>query len=130
MTPTFQHRSNGLHLFALARWIVIAAFLGATGLSYVYLKNQLNTCGVQRKALEQELHELIVQNNGLEAQIFRLTSHASLQRRLDEGFLKMVPINAQAVVHVRPMDTNRLTASERDQQSQYQTVSRESYQRP
>ena len=130
MNSPHHYRSNGLHLLALTRWIVIAAFLGAAGLSYVYLKNQENACCAQRKALEQNLHELIVQNNGLEAQIFRLTSHSALQRRLDEGFIKLVPISAQAVVRVRPQDASRRLATEPIQDSQFQTVSREGFQRP
>ncbi len=125
-----HYRSDGLQLLALTRWIVIAAFLGAAGLSYVYLKNQLNACGSQRKALEQNLQELIVQNNGLESQIHCLTSHSALQRRLDEGFIKLVPISAQAIVRVRPQGTNHQLASDRGQENQFQTVSRDGFQRP
>ena len=78
----------------------------------MYLKNQMHVCGTQRKALEQELHELIAENNVMEAQIARLTSRTALQRRLDEGFIKLIPIN-QALVRVRTQETSRWVVDDR-----------------
>ena len=46
---------NPIDAPSLARWIVIVAFVAATGLSYVYLTVQLHHQGVQRRLLEQEL---------------------------------------------------------------------------
>ena len=82
-------------------------FSAVAGLSYVYLKNQLYVCGIQRKALEQELNELISENNVMETQISNLTSRAALQRRMDEGFMKLVPITNQSLVRVHTQDSNR-----------------------
>ena len=124
MNPHPKYRTNRLYLLPLIRWVVIAAFLSAAGLSYVYMKNQLNSSGHQREALERNLHELIIQNNVLETQISRLTSRTALQRQLDTGFIKLVPISTQAIVHVRPPDAGRWQAADRDQESQFQTVSR------
>ena len=91
MNPNSRRRTNRLHFATLLRGVIIAAFLGVAGLSYVYLKNQLHVSGAQRKGLEQELNELISENNVMEAQVSRLTSRTALQRRLDEGFIKLVP---------------------------------------
>ena len=122
-----KRHTNRLHLLAIARWMIITAFLSAAGLSYVYLKNQLNSCGSERKALERNLDELVLQNNVLEAQIGVLTSRTALQRRLDEGFIKLVPISTQAIVHVRPPDPNHRQTADRDQDNEFQTVSRNGF---
>ena len=125
MTPNFKRQTNRLQFAALLRGVIITAFLGVAGLSYVYLKNQLHVCGTQRKGLEQELNELISENNVMEAQISRLTSRAALQRRLDEGFVKLVPITSQALVRVHTQDSNRWVADDRRADSQIQTISHE-----
>jgi hypothetical protein len=130
MATHARYHTNRLGLALLIRWVIIAAFLGAAGLSYVYLTKQLDSSGKQRRALEQKLQELIVQNNVLETQIGLLTSRTALQRRLDEGFIKLVPISAQAIVHVRPDGLNRRQTAERDAGSQFRTVSRDGFALP
>ena len=125
MNSNFKRRTNRLQFAALLRGVIITVFLGVAGLSYVYLKNQLHVCGTQRKALEQELNALISENNVLEAQISRLTSRSALQRRLDEGFVKMVPITSQALVRVHTQDSNRWVTDDHPADSQIQTISHE-----
>jgi hypothetical protein len=85
---------------SLARWIVLTAFLALTGLSYVYLTLQLYHLGDRKKALENELAGLRSQNDVASAQIAALTSRAALQRRLKEGYLKMVPISERDIVRL------------------------------
>lgn len=123
MNTNFKRHTNRLQFAALLRGVIITVFLGAAGLSYVYLKNQLHVSGSQRKVLEQELNELISENNVLEAQISRLTSRSALQRRLDEGFVKLVPITSQALVRVHTQDSNRWVADDHRTDSQIQTIS-------
>ncbi|MBA3650916.1 MAG: hypothetical protein H0W66_05405 [Chthoniobacterales bacterium] len=91
---------NPIDAPALARWIVIVAFLAATGLSYVYLTVQLHHQGVQRRALEQELIATRTQNDDAKVQIAALTSRTALQRRLKEGYLQMIPITEQSIVRL------------------------------
>ena len=91
---------NPIDAPSLARWIVIAAFTAATGLSYVYLTVQLHHQGVQKKKLEQELVAVRTQNEDAKVQIAALTSRAALQRRLQEGQLKMIPITEQSIVRL------------------------------
>ena len=91
---------NPIDAPALARWIVIVAFLAATGLSYVYLSVQLHHQGVQRRALEQELIATRTQNEDAKVQIAALTSRTALQRRLKEGYLQMIPITEQSIVRL------------------------------
>ena len=125
MNSNFKRQSNRLQFAALLRGVIITVFLGVAGLSYVYLKNQLHVCGTQRKALEQELNELVSENSVMVAQISGLTSRAALQRRLDEGFVKLVPITSQALVRVHTQDSNRWVADDHRVDSQIQTIAHE-----
>jgi uncharacterized protein involved in exopolysaccharide biosynthesis len=91
---------NRIDAPSLARWIVIATFVAATGLSYVYLSVQLHHQGVQRRLLEQDLIVARTQNEDARVQIATLTSRTALQRRLKEGYLKMIPITEQSIVRL------------------------------
>jgi len=106
---------NEVNAASLARWIVLTGFLALTGLSYVYLTLQLYHLGDRRKALENEVANLRMQNEVVSAQIAALTSRSTLQQRLKEGYLKMVPIAEQNIV--------RLTRPARNQDDQVQPVS-------
>lgn len=122
MNANTKRHSNRLQFAAILRGVIITAFLAVAGLSYVYLKNQLHASGAYRKAQEQELTELISENNVMEAQIARLTSRVALQRRVDEGFIKLVPITTQAVVRGRTQDGGRRAADVRAVGNQIQTI--------
>jgi hypothetical protein len=91
---------NTVNAASLARWIVLTTFLALTGLSYVYLTIQLYHLGDRKKALETELSGLRTQNDVASAQIAALTSRAALQRRLKEGYLKMIPISERNIVRL------------------------------
>lgn len=93
---------NTVNAASLARWIVLTTFLALTGLSYVYLTIQLYHLGDRKKALEMELAGLRTQNDVASAQIAALTSRAALQRRLKEGYLKMIPISENNIVRLNP----------------------------
>ena len=91
---------NTVDAASLARWIVVTAFLALIGLSYVYLTLQLYHLGDRRKALETELASLRMQNDVASVQIAALTSRSALQRRLKEGYLKMIPISERNIVRL------------------------------
>ena len=97
-----RHRKNwnAVNAASLARWIVLTTFLALTGLSYVYLTIQLYHLGDRKKALENELAGLRTQNDVASAQIAALTSRSALQRRLKEGYLKMIPISERNIVRL------------------------------
>ena len=75
-------------------------FFALAGLGYVYLKVQLYHLGDRKKALETELTSLRTQNDIAGVQIAALTSRSALQRRLKEGYLKMVPISERSIVRL------------------------------
>ena len=95
-----RKNQNTVNAASLARWIVVTAFLALAGLSYVYLTLQLYHLGERRKAVENELASLRTQNNYASAQIEALTSLPVLQRRLKEGYLKMIPISEANIVRL------------------------------
>jgi hypothetical protein len=99
---------NSVNAASLARWIVITGFLALTGLVYVYLTLQLYHLGDRKKALENELTTLRSQNDVASVQIAALTSRAALQRRLKEGYLKMIPIAEQNIVRLNALRPARV----------------------
>lgn len=91
---------NAVNAAALARWIVLLGFIGLAGLIYVYFTVQLYHLGNQKKALENELTTARSQSDVLSVQIAALTSRSALERRLKEGYLKMIPIADHNIVRV------------------------------
>jgi len=85
---------------SLTRWTAMTAFLALAGLAYVYLTLQLYHLGERRKAVENELAALRTQNDVAAAQIAALTSRSALQRRLKEGYLKMIPVSESKIVRL------------------------------
>ncbi|HEY4272617.1 MAG TPA: hypothetical protein VGM65_11470 [Candidatus Udaeobacter sp.] len=100
MNRSRRRNCNTVHAASLARWIVMTAFLALAGLAYVYLTLQLYHLGERRKAVENELASLRTQNDTASAQIATLTSRPALQRRLKEGYLKMIPVSESRIVRL------------------------------
>ena len=78
--------------------IAILALMG--GMTWVYYKNQIVNRGGEIKALENELSALGRKNEALTWRIAQLSGCAALQKRMDEGFIKMVKIAPACIVHV------------------------------
>jgi hypothetical protein len=112
---------NRLHAASLARWVVMTALLALAGLCYVYLTLQLHWLGDRQKALETSLAGLRKENDVANVQIAALTSRSALQRRLKEGYLRMVPIMEQNIVRLAPIraapDENAIRPVANDQAS-------------
>jgi hypothetical protein len=100
MSRSRRKNWNTVNAPSLARWIVATAFLALMGLSYVYLTLQLYHLGERKKAVENELASLRTQNDVVGVQITALTSRSALQRRLKEGYLKMIPISEGNIVRL------------------------------
>src|SRR6476619_8051428 len=110
MNRSHRRNCNTVNAASLARWIVMTAFLALMGLSYVYLTLQLYHLGDRKKALETEVSNLRMENEVASAQIAALTSRSAMQRRLKEGYLKMIPIPEHNIVRVN--STARLPAED------------------
>ena len=100
MNRSRRRNWNAVNAASLARWIVVTAFLALAGLSYVYLTLQLYHLGERKKLVENELLSLRTQNDVASVQIAALTSRSALQRRLKEGYLKMIPISERDIVRI------------------------------
>ncbi|MBA2431221.1 MAG: hypothetical protein H0V56_03805 [Chthoniobacterales bacterium] len=97
-----RHRKqhNPINAAALARWIVLTSFVAVCGLIYVYQSVQLHTLGDRKKALEIELVNTRGEIEVTTGQVATLTSRAALERRLKEGYLRMVPIAEMNIVRI------------------------------
>ena len=91
---------NAINAASLARWLLITGFLAATGLIYVYLTVQLYGLGDQKKKLEVELTNVRSEIDLANGQRAALTSRVALERRLKEGYLKMIPIAERDIVRL------------------------------
>lgn len=100
MAHNRKKHANALPVASLARWVLAAFLIGVTGLGYVYTKNQLHRSGDEIKSLEHKLDDLTTQNNLMHGKISTLSSRSMLQRRLNEGFIKMVPVSDDRIVRV------------------------------
>jgi hypothetical protein len=100
MAGNRKRHTNTVHVGSLLKWVVIAVFLGITGLSYVYLSNQNHNTGADISKLENEVDRLKKLDQTAVARIALLSSHNELQRRFNEGFIKMIPIADDHIVRV------------------------------
>ena len=100
MNRSRRRNCNTVNAASLARWIVMTAFLALAGLGYVYLTLQLYHLGERRKVVDNELASLHTRNDEAAGQIAALTSRTSLQRRLKEGYLKMIPVSDSKIVRL------------------------------
>jgi len=90
--------------------IALVALVG--GLSWVYLTNQRHTRGNEIKDLERQLATLRLDNEALRTKIATLSSRPALQRRMNEGFIKMVPITQDRIVQLNSSQSSGGSADE------------------
>ena len=100
MSQNRRRHNNQVPIRALSPWLMVAMIALIGGMTWVYYKNQLVTRGREIKELEKELADLKTRNEALRPHIAELSSRTSLQRRLNEGFIKMVPISQNCIVQV------------------------------
>lgn len=102
MNGNRRRPTNSIEVNVLARWLVAVFFLGLAGLFFVYLKNQQHAVGDQTRLVEAALSEIEAKNDALKARITAMTSRGALQRRLDEGYIRLEPIRDTALARVTP----------------------------
>jgi len=97
-----RRATNAIEVNFLTRMMVLFGFLIIAGLFFVYLKNQQHSVGNQARSVEAELHETEAKCEALQARITTLTSRGALQRRLDEGYIRLETIRDTAIARVTP----------------------------
>ena len=100
MAGNRKKHTNTVQIGSLLKWVVAAFFLCIVGLNYVYLSNQMHTRGGEITRLEKELNDLKALNEDENAKIAQLSSRTVLQRHLNEGFIKMIPITDDRIVRI------------------------------
>ena len=102
MKGTRRRATNAIEVNFLTRLIVMVGFFGIAALFFVYLKNQQHSVGNQARAVEGQLREAEAKSEALQAHITSLTSRGALQRRLDEGYIRLETIRDTAIARVTP----------------------------
>jgi type II secretory pathway component PulJ len=98
-----RNRRNITHSIKVAsifKVVVSTAILAIAGLSYVYLKNQLQQYGEIQRRLEHELTEIRTANEAVRVQITQLSSRAVLEKKLAKNPLGLVPIASDQIVRL------------------------------
>ena len=101
-----KQTTNRVEIKPLVFWLLAATFATLSGLGFVHIKNQQHLIGNQTRDVERQIAELRGVNQVLVAQITKLTSRSSLQRRLSDGFIAMVPIRDHAIARLTDPVTN------------------------
>lgn len=100
---------NALPLGPLMRWLVLVVFVGLLGLCYVHMKHKLKVDGDRCRDLEMALEaldeRLLVANN----EIMRMTSRPELERRRQEGLIRMIQVQDSRLNRLR-VQTSALAA--------------------
>lgn len=102
MNKNRRRTTNSIQVNVLSRMIIGAFVIGIAALFFVYLKNQQHAVGNQARITEASLRELQAKNEGLKARITSMTSRGALQRRLDEGYIKLDSIRDTAIARISP----------------------------
>lgn len=107
----YTHSDNALPLGPLMRWLVLVIFLGVLGLSFVHMKHRLKIDGDRRRDLEQAVAQLDEKLKVANNEIMRLTSRPALERRRQEGFIQMMPVQDSRMVRLRAQTTPAIAQS-------------------
>ncbi|MGB8169906.1 MAG: hypothetical protein WCF18_20555 [Chthoniobacteraceae bacterium] len=119
MSVNKRRHANAVPIASFVTWVVMAIFVGGSGVGYVWCKNQLHTTGSSIKNLEHELVELRNKNEVARAHIAQLSSTKALQDRFDTGFIKLSKITDDRIVTVhgaagsKPANELRAVSNER-----------------
>src|SRR5580704_1537090 len=98
-----RNRSNitySIKVASILKVVVSTAILATAGLSYVYLKNQLQQYGEIQRRLEHELTEIRTANEAVRVQITQLSSRGILEKKLAKNSLGLVPIASDQIVRL------------------------------
>ncbi len=93
---------NALSLGPLVSWVLLAIFLSVLGLCYVRMKHTLKVDGDRCRDLEHAVADLDEKLKVAANEMMRLTSRPALERRRQEGFIRMVQVQNGSMVRIVP----------------------------
>jgi Tfp pilus assembly protein PilO len=82
MARNRRRQSAELRFGPALKALLICVFIGGAGVGYVYQMNLLNQLGEEKKAREEELYRLWLDNSQKERQVSQLNSQRQLERRV------------------------------------------------
>ncbi len=98
-------RDDALPLGPMVRWLVLVAFFGLLGLSYVHMKHKLKVDGDRCRDLESAIAALDEKLKVAGNEVMRLTSRPELERRRDEGIIRMIEVQDSRLNRLRVQTT-------------------------
>jgi hypothetical protein len=107
MSVNKRRHANAVPIASFVTWVIMAIFVGGSGVGYVWCKNQLHTTGSSIKNLERELVDLRNKNEVSRAHIAQLSSTKALQDRFDTGFIKLSKITDDRITTIRGNSGNK-----------------------
>lgn len=99
MSRASHEQAAGLGM--LARWLAVVVFIGVLGLCYVQMKQKFTTDGNLCRDLENSVRELDEKLVVVNTDIRRLTGRPSLERRREEGFIRVIDVTDSRIVRLR-----------------------------
>ena len=99
MSRARQEQAAGAGM--LARWLAVVVFVGLLGLFYVQMKQKLAADGNLCRELENAVRELDERLLVVNTDIRRFTGRPSLERRREEGFIRVIDVTDSRIVRLR-----------------------------
>ncbi len=96
---------NALPLGPMMRWLVLVIFVGLLGLCYVHMKHKLKVDGDRCRDLEAAIAALDEKLKVAGNEVMRLTSRPELERRRQEGFIRMIEVQDSRLNRLRVQTT-------------------------
>jgi hypothetical protein len=115
MSANRRRHANALPLASMMTWLLVCAFVGAAGLGYVSLKNQLHANGSEIKRLEGDLDSLVSRVRNSQERIKELSAQVKVEDAWKRdgsklgGLRKIVPTDHVVFVNrpiQRPIETD------------------------
>lgn len=100
-----SRRDNALPLVPMMRWLVLVVFIGLLGLCYVHMKHKLKVDGDRCRDLEASVAALDERLKVASNEIMRLTSRPELERRRQEGFIRLIEVQDSRLNRLRVQTT-------------------------
>src|SRR5215471_15935949 len=98
MSRNRKSQSAAIRFAPALKAFVLCLLLGGSGVGYVWQQDQITRLGKQQKARESRLRELQELNEDLRKKLETMRSPASLQRKIQDLNLGLVPAQPAQVV--------------------------------
>lgn len=102
MNTNRRKQVNPVHFSALVRSLLVAALLGASGLCFLFIKNQQFALAEEIRQMEKKIANARAMNETLLARVTELSSRAALQKRVADGFISVKPIQDNVIARLTP----------------------------